>query len=60
MKSFNINCRIDAELRDIIDIVKLRKGGITEFIQKHLREEIPNVTDDEWATLASVRRMAEK
>lgn len=51
---------MDGDLRDIIDVIKLRKGGLTEFIQNHLRAEIPHVTQEEWDALQIVRKMAEK
>lgn len=60
MKAFNINCRIDDSLRDIIDLIKLRKGGLTEFIETKLREEIQRVPREEWLTLHNVRKLSGK
>ena len=60
MKTFNINCRMNEDLRDIIDIIKLRKGGLTGFFEKVLREEIPRATADEWYALKVTRKVGGK
>lgn len=57
MKTFNINMRCSEELRDICELLKLRSGGLTGFLENALRAEAERTTDADWQILEAVRRM---
>lgn len=57
MRTFNVNFRLSDDLRDICDLLKLRDGGLTGFLENALREEADRTTAADWELLKSIRRM---
>lgn len=60
MRTFNVNFRLSDDLRDICDLLKLRDGGLTGFLENALRAEAERTTPKEWELLKAVRRMNNK
>lgn len=57
MRTFNVNFRLSDDLRDICDLLKLRDGGLTGFLENALRAEAERTTAADWQILEAVRRM---
>lgn len=57
MRTFNVNFRLSDDLRDICELLKLREGGLTGFLESALRKEADRTTAADWELLKAVRRM---
>lgn len=60
MKAFNINCRIDEKYREVVDFIKLKRGGLTEFVEAALQREMGRMSPEALELMRSVRKLVDK
>jgi hypothetical protein len=60
MKAFNINCRIDEKYRDVVAFIKLKRGGLTEFVEAALQKELEKMSPETIEILQNVRKLVGK
>lgn len=60
MKAFNINCRIDEKYREVVDFIKLKRGGLTEFVEAALQREMDRMAPEALELMRSVRKLVDK
>lgn len=60
MKAFNINCRIDEKYQDVVAFIKLKRGGLTEFVEAALQKELEKMSPETIEILQNVRKLVGK